>query len=950
MDSQREEPLATALQPLIDASPEAIFLMAPDGRILAANAAMGRWVHTPSAELIGRNVNEFVDPQSAARRRAHVDKVLTTGKPAVFRDERLGQSLEHHLHPVPDATGRTAFVAVYVRDISGSRFIEEERLKNEAILRESQALAHVGGWEWDVCRNRMYWTEETFNIHDVPPEERKQGSPGLIRRSLECYRPEDRNTIVGAFKECVAKGRAYDLEFPFTSFAGRRLWIRTTARPVWQDGRVSKVVGNIMDITARKKSQALLEARLRLSELSATLDTKALLGAVIDEAEALTGSRIGFVHIVEEDQTTLSLQTWSASTLNHFCTAAGEGLHYPVAQAGVWVDAIRQRKAVIHNDYAGLPHRKSLPPGHAPVIRELVVPIFLGSRIVAVFGVGNKDEDYDDRDIDLVSTLGGMAWDILSRAKSEEALRQSEEYLQAVFRVAPTGIGVVRNRILTRVNERICEMTGYGQEELLGQSARMLYPSQEDFDFVGLEKYRQIREKGTGELETRWKRKDESVIDVLMASTPLDRSDLSVGVTFTALDITERKRIQAELVRANQDLSETTARARDLAAQSEAANKAKSEFLANMSHEIRTPLNGVLGMLQLIETTDLDPEQRDYVRTAITSSTRLTRLLSDILDISRIESGKLVLSETEFEVSALKGSVLELFAPIARKKKLDLLFRLDPCVPRHLIGDETRLRQILFNLVGNAMKFTQRGAVSVEISPLLPRSASECRILLCVNDTGAGIPENRIKDIFEPFVQVDGSYVREHQGAGLGLSIVRRLVRMMRGELSLDSTLGEGTTICLSLPLRVPQGGMPAARDGQAEECVQPACRIILAEDDEVNLWAGRKILEKLGHSVTPAANGQEVLEHLARQDFDLIFMDIQMPVMDGVEATRAIRQDKSLGARSSIPIIAMTAYAMTGDREVFLAAGMNDYLAKPVQMDGIRQVIARVLGNVPRA
>jgi PAS domain S-box-containing protein len=946
MDSQWEVPLATALQPLIDASPEAIFLMAPDGRILAANAAMGRRVHARAAELIDRNVFDLVDPQSAARRRAHVETVLTTGRPVVFRDERLGKSTEHHLHPVPDAAGRTAFVAVYARDVSESGLVEDERLKNEAILRESQALAHVGGWEWDVDRNRMYWSEETFNIHDVPPEEREQGSPGLVRRSIECYRPEDRETIAAAFRACVEEGRPYDLEFPFTSFAGRRLWMRTTARPVWENGRVSKAVGNIMDITARKKSQALLEARVRLSELSATMDAKALLGAFVDEAEALTGSRIGFVHFVDENQTNLSLQTWSASTLDHFCTAAGEGLHYPLAQAGVWADALRQRKAVIHNDFANIPHRRGLPPGHAPVVRELVVPIFQGGRVVAVFGVGNKEDDYDEGDIELVSTLGGMAWDILSRAQSEEARRQSEEYLQAVFRVAPTGIGVVRNRVLTRVNERVCEMTGYSQQELLGQSARILYPTQDEFDFVGREKYRQIREKGTGEVETRWQRKDGSVIDVLMASTPLDRNDLSVGVTFTALDITERKRIQAELVQANLDLSATTARATELAAQSEAANRAKSEFLANMSHEIRTPLNGVLGMLQLIETTGLDAEQREYVQTAITSSTRLTRLLSDILDISRIESGRLALSETDFEVSDLKGSVLELFAPMARKKNLNLVFRLDPGVPRRLIGDETRLRQILFNLVGNAMKFTQRGEVSVEISQLLPRSASERRVLLCVNDTGPGIPENRLKDIFEPFVQVDGSYVREHQGAGLGLSIVRRLVRMMRGNLSLDSTLGEGTSICVSLPLRVPQTRTSTAQSGRTEDCVLPACRILLAEDDEVNLWAGRKILEKLGHRVTPAANGREVLDLLARQDFDLIFMDIQMPVMDGVEATRAIRQDELLGAKSAIPIIAMTAYAMTGDREVFLRAGMNDYLSKPVQMDGIRQVIARVLGS----
>ena len=263
---------------------------------------------------------------------------------------------------------------------------------------------------------------------------------------------------------------------------------------------------------------------------------------------------------------------------------------------------------------------------------------------------------------------GGITWfgfmlDITEQKLVEDALRESREHLQAIFRVAPTGIGVVKKRVLVRVNQRVCEMTGYAEEELLGQSARMLYPAQEDFDYVGREKYRQISQKGTGEVETRWRRKDGTVIDVLMASTPLDPADLSQGVTFTATDITERNSIQARLRTANRDLLEATARATELAAQSQAANLAKSEFLANMSHEIRTPLNGVLGMLQLMETTGLDEEQRGFVSTAISSSMRLTRLLSDILDISRIESGKLVLYESEFEIGALKDSVLELFAP-----------------------------------------------------------------------------------------------------------------------------------------------------------------------------------------------------------------------------------------------------------------------------------------------
>jgi PAS domain S-box-containing protein len=542
---------------------------------------------------------------------------------------------------------------------------------------------------------------------------------------------------------------------------------------------------------------------------------------------------------------------------------------------------------------------------------------------------------------------GSISWfgfmlDITEQKLIEEALRESQEHLQAIFRVAPTGIGVVKNRSLVQVNQRVCEMTGYEEGELLGQSARMLYPAQEDFDFVGREKYRQIKEKGTGEVETRWRRKDGTVIDVLMASTPLDPEDLGVGVTFTATDITERNSIQAELRNANRDLLEATTRATELAAQSQAANRAKSEFLANMSHEIRTPLNGVLGMLQLMETTSLDEEQRTFVSTAINSSTRLTRLLSDILDISRIESGKLVIYETQFQISALKDSVFELFAPIARQKNLSLEFLLDKNVPDLLAGDEMRLRQILFNLVGNAIKFTDQGRVTVEISTLPCNSSKVCRLLLCVVDTGTGIPDDRLKDIFEPFVQVDGSYVRQHQGAGLGLSIVRRLTLLLGGNLAVDTGPGEGTGICLSLPLSIPETSGPVHVDTSPKSSV--SLRILLAEDDEVNLLTGLKMLQKLGHTVTAAMNGQEVLDALSRQDFDLIFMDIQMPVLDGVEATRIIRNSRELGDKAAIPIIAMTAYAMAGDRETFLQAGMTDYLAKPVSRDALVQAIEKTM------
>jgi PAS domain S-box-containing protein len=413
----------------------------------------------------------------------------------------------------------------------------------------------------------------------------------------------------------------------------------------------------------------------------------------------------------------------------------------------------------------------------------------------------------------------------------------------------------------------------------------------------------------------------------------IDNHGRPVRLAGSMQDVTERKQHEAALVRAREA--------------AEMASRTKSIFLANMSHELRTPMNGVLGMTALALESDLTREQREYVDAAHTSGLALLGILNDILDLSKIEAGKLAIENVTFSVRTVVEQAMQLLAPRAQQKALLFKAIVDERVPPRQMGDPVRVRQLLVNLLGNAVKFTEQGEVRLEVNF---DSYDSDRIIFKVIDTGIGIPADRQRAIFDAFTQGDGSTTRRFGGTGLGLTICRELARLMKGSLDVISAVGEGSTFraIVYLPKTdqmVTDHGVLRVKQVTGSRSAAPprSARILLVEDNAVNARIASQLVRRIGHEVLHVTDGRQALDALDRSHFDLVLMDVQMPVMDGLEATRALRERERIQpALRRTPIVAMTANAMKGDDEECFRAGMDAYLSKPLNFTQLQETIER--------
>lgn len=548
-----------------------------------------------------------------------------------------------------------------------------------------------------------------------------------------------------------------------------------------------------------------------------------------------------------------------------------------------------------------------------------------------VVSVGTPYYDLDENYAGFI----GAVYDIHDRKVAEHALIDSEEKYRQLFHNANDLFFLFeqdenQELLISDVNETACKKLGYTRDELKGLNIYEIKSQETKRHIKSI--IDNISTKGhyVYEMSCTSREGKKIPLETNAHSFVLNGKNVILSI---CRDITERRRAQLNLLKSQKVLM----RAKE---EAEAANRAKSEFLANMSHEIRTPINGITGMIDLTLMSQLDESQKDNLKAAKNCADSLLRIINDILDYSKLEAGKFKIMKFNFDIRSILEEIINIHRIHAKNKGLALKYSLAEDIPDRLFGDFNRLQQVLNNLINNAIKFTDTGEITVKVS-MEGTTQESIKLLFSVSDTGIGISQGDIKKLFKSFNQLDGSLTKKYNGTGLGLVISKQLVEMMGGSIWVNSEAGKGSSFCFQIPFQPAENDVLPVKNIRAYES-RNTYDILLAEDDIINQTFLSGMLTKKGHRVTVANNGLEAFQAYLSSKFDIILMDILMPVMDGVEAYRLIREQEP--QKGHIPVIALTAFALIGDREKYLGMGMDEYIGKPVKIDDLLYLMDKVV------